>query len=103
MGDVGVRWQFFHTDGVGLGTAENALLLLEGKLLPPFNVVDPALGEDETAACPRLPFGDDGDLALPVRCGVTRAIDEAGHVEGLPVNERDGLPGNLHVSFEGLA
>ena len=65
--------------------------------------MDPALSEDKTAACSRLSIGNNGNLAIPVGCGVTRAVDEAGHVEGLSVDERHGLPGDLHVSFEGLA
>src|SRR5262249_38327713 len=43
------------------------------------------------------------DLAIPFDLGVSRTVDETGHVEGVAINKGHGLPRDLHVPLKGLA
>ena len=47
---------------------------------------------------PGLAFGNDAAVVLVLRLGVAGAVDEAGEVEAVAIDERRRLPGDVHVA-----
>ena len=103
MGEVRRRHLHVELGRVGLGAPEGVLLLLERQRGPVVHVVDPALGDAVAAALAGLAVVDDAAVLLVLGLGIAGAVDVAGEVEAVLVDEGRGLAGHGHVAGQGAA
>ena len=89
--------------GVRLRATERVLLVLERQAVEVVEVVHPALGDAERAAGARLAVGHDRPVVLVLGLRVAGAVDEAGEVEAVAVDERRRLAGDGHVARDRVA